>query len=72
VILDKLTGGKLAKHSKYKKIDSYYNHGEIGYKILKEIGQYDEEFLQIIKNHHNKDISNNEVLCILQKWDDKN
>lgn len=72
VVLDKLSGGKLKKYSRYKKVNSYYNHGEIGYEILKEIAGYDPLFLQTIKNHHGEASKDNKPLQILQKWDDRN
>ncbi len=71
VILNKATKGKLKKHTRYKKINSYYYHGEIGSQILKELASYDQGFLERIKDHHNKKI-NDALLKTLQKWDDNN
>lgn len=72
VILDKLTKGKIKKQTKNKKINSYYNHGEIGSKILREIGGYGEWFLEMIENHHEENIKNDPLLEILQTHDDNN
>ena len=72
VVLDKLTKGKLRKHSRYKKIHVYYNHGEIGYKLLQAMGRYNQEFLKRVRDHHSNGNTEDEVLRILQKWDDKN
>lgn len=72
VILDKLTNGKLKKYSKYKKINSYYNHGKIGSKILRELGGYSGWFLEMIENHHMENINNNPLLGVLQKHDSNN
>lgn len=70
VILNKVTKGNLKKLTNVKKIDCYYNHGERGYNILKKYG-YDEEFLGLIKNHHNKNVHSN-AMDILKYCDDKN
>ncbi len=72
VILDKLSQGKLRHYTKYKKVNSYYNHGEIAYDLLKGMGNYEEAFLNQIKHHHCKDQEDDQMLMILQKWDDKN
>lgn len=72
VILNNLTKGRLKKHHQNKKIHSYYYHGETGAQMLAKIGGYDEQFLSIIENHHNKKINNNPLLKTLQKWDDYN
>jgi putative nucleotidyltransferase with HDIG domain len=70
VLLNKATKGKLRNYNGLKKVHVYYNHGEEGYKILKD-KDYDNKFLDIIKNHHNKDTE-----CpyteIIKKYDDKN
>lgn len=72
VILDKVTKGKARKYTRYKKIKVYYHHGEMGYELLKEIGGYDEHFLEIIRKHHCKGNKDDTLLMILQKWDDRN
>ena len=71
VILDKLTKGKLKNYTKHSKINNYYHHGEMGSDLLRQIGGYDNLFLQRIKTHHCKG-ADDDLLIILQKWDDKN
>ncbi len=62
VIINSITCGKFLKYNKNKKVLSYYNHPEIGAKLLESINT--EECLDIIntiKYHHNKsniDITN--------------
>lgn len=70
VILNKVTAGRLKKLKSNKKVDCFYNHGEIGRNILEKYG-YDKEFLDIIKNHHEEDVHNN-ALDILRYYDNKN
>ncbi len=71
VLLNNITKTKIKKYSdRNSKIYIFYNHGEEGYKILKEKG-YDKEFLNIIRNHHNYKIQN-KWLDILRKYDDRN
>ncbi len=71
VLLNNITKTKIEKYSdRNSKIYIFYNHGEEGYKILKEKG-YDKEFLNIIRNHHNYKIQN-KWLDILRKYDDRN
>lgn len=71
VILDNLFKDKMKKYENIKIIDSYYNHGEHGYKILKGYG-YDERFLYLVKNHHNNDIIGDKELNILKQYDNQN
>ncbi|MCR1953140.1 MULTISPECIES: HDIG domain-containing metalloprotein [unclassified Clostridium] len=72
VLLDKATKGKIKKYDNIKQIDIYYNHPKIGLDILKGF-DYDKEFLQVIRYHHNKDkIKENEILNIISRCDDKN
>lgn len=70
VLLDFITRGNIKKYSNIKKVNTYFNHGEDGYKILKD-REYDEDFLDTIKNHHNKKIKNDE-LNIIRLCDDIN
>ncbi|MBE6052248.1 MAG: HDIG domain-containing protein [Clostridium sp.] len=72
VILDKLTRGRLRKYDYNKKIDIYYNHPQKSVKILKEINQYDKEFLEAIEKHHYKYKGNNIYLKIIKECDDNN
>lgn len=71
VILDNLTKGKLKNLSNIKKINIYYNHGEMAFQMLKNKG-YSDEFLHIIRNHHNKDYVFNEKLNMLKSNDNIN
>lgn len=71
VVLDNLFKNKIKKYQNIKIIDSYYNHGENGYKILKGYG-YDERFLYLVKNHHNNDIIRDKELNILKQYDNQN
>jgi putative nucleotidyltransferase with HDIG domain len=72
VMLNKLTDGKLRKYKRFKKIHVYYNHGDIGYNILKKANKYDERFLYLIKNHHNDFIIGDKELELLMACDSKN
>lgn len=72
VILDNISKGKIKKYSGIKIIDVYYNHGDKGYKLLKDIGDYDERFLYLIKNHHNDYIKEDKELDLLKSCDNKN
>ena len=71
VLLDKITKGKIKKYRNIKLINIYYNHGEIGYNILKDY-KYDDKLLYLIKNHHNTEIKGNFSLDILKKSDNYN
>lgn len=68
VLFDLLTKGKLKKITENKSINIFYNHGQMGYDILKDSG-YNERILFIVKNHHNKNISSDD-LRIIRKFDD--
>ncbi|MDD5795256.1 HD domain-containing protein [Clostridium sp. HCP1S3_B4] len=72
VILDKVTKGGLKKFNNNMKIDVYYNHGRMAYELLKNIGNYDKEFLQAVQMHHSKETYKNIYLQILKEMDDKN
>lgn len=71
VILNKITKGRIKKYEdKSRKIYIYFNHGKEGYKLL--IGNhYSEEFLNLIRDHHDYEIEN-QWLKILRKYDDMN
>jgi putative nucleotidyltransferase with HDIG domain len=72
VLLDKTTKGKIKKYDNIKQIDIYYNHPKIGQEILKKFN-YDKEFLQVVRYHHNKNkIKDNDILNIISACDDKN
>jgi putative nucleotidyltransferase with HDIG domain len=72
VILDSISKGRLRRLKDIKKIDVYYNHAEKGYNILKNEGSYEEEFLYLIKNHHNDFIIGDKNLDILRNCDSNN
>lgn len=71
VLLNKMFKGNIKKYYKFKIVDTFYNHGDIGYTLLKNMG-YDERFLYLVKNHHNNDIIGDKVLNFLKKCDDNN
>lgn len=71
VLLDAITKGKIRKYTKIKKIDMYYNHGEWGYKLLKE-RDYNNKFLYLVRNHHKIPEKYNLEFNILKKSDDEN
>lgn len=70
VLADKFTFGKVRKISNLKKVNVYFNHGTIGYEMLKDSG-LSERALYLIKNHHS-DIIDDEELNILKKCDSNN
>lgn len=72
VLLDNISKGRIKNYTNFKIIDIYYNHADKGYKILKEIGNYDDRFLYLIKNHHNYSIIEDKDLNILKSCDNKN
>ena len=71
VIMHKITRGKLKAYDKNKKVNIYYNHGDIGYNLLGKYG-YDDRFLFLIKNHHNSNIVEDVELDLLKECDDRN
>ncbi|GAA0123416.1 HD domain-containing protein [Clostridium faecium] len=70
VILNFITNGRLKKFNNIKAINVYYNHGEIGYNILKKY-DYDHNFLNLIRYHHTNNYQNI-FMDILKKCDDRN
>ncbi|MDQ0151258.1 HDIG domain-containing metalloprotein [Eubacterium multiforme] len=77
VLLDKFTKGKLKKYTNIKKVDVYYNHPIKGVRILENLHNYDKEFLDVIKKHHQNPhkISKedeNIYLEIIRECDNKN
>lgn len=74
VLGDHLSHGQMKKFDKNLKIKSYYKHGEIGYELLKQEGNYEEDFLTIIKVHHVQDsvlYHQDKRLILLQEADNK-
>jgi putative nucleotidyltransferase with HDIG domain len=72
VMLHSISKGKLKRYNRFKKIDVYYNHGDKGYNMLKNTGNYNERFLYLVKNHHNNFIVGDKELDILRTCDNKN
>lgn len=71
VILDKLSKGKLKNYSRYKRVNSYYNHPKESVRFLKELKKYETEFLYVIEHHHQKlNEEDNIYLKIIKKCDD--
>ena len=70
VVLDKVTKGKIKNFTQLKMVKCYYEHAELGYILLKETGNYDEFFLEIIKNHHMKNPQDMRA-SLLKKCDDR-
>ncbi|MGE5628739.1 MAG: HDIG domain-containing metalloprotein [Solirubrobacterales bacterium] len=70
VLADKFTSGRIRNIRNSKKIDVYYNHGNIGFEILKSYG-LSERAMYLIKNHHS-DIKGDLELEILRSCDGKN
>lgn len=70
VILDNIFGKKLLYFSFFNFVDSYYNHANIGYNVLKNHIS-DDKLLNLILNHHNK-IEGNIELEIIRYCDNNN
>ena len=70
VILNKLFSKKMLVFKGFDFIDSYYNHGSIGYNVLKSHIR-DEKLLEIILYHHSN-IEGNAELDIIKYCDSKN
>jgi len=71
VIMNKVTSGKIKGHKNIKNVNMYYNHGDIGYNLLRKYG-YDDRFLFLVKNHHNNNIIQDTELDLLKECDDRN
>ena len=72
VILDKITKGRIKKYDNIESINIYYNHAKVGADILRKSSKYDDEFLEIIENHHMKSYTSNKLLQIVQYYDSRN
>lgn len=73
VICDKFFRDTM-KEMKLKKLKVHYNHGEIGYSLLKKReDRYSEEFLSIIRYHHDKSFRglNQEEVKMLREVDEE-
>jgi putative nucleotidyltransferase with HDIG domain len=71
VIMHNITNGKMKAYKKIKNVNIYYNHGDIGYNLLRKYG-YDDRFLFLVKNHHNSNIEQDIELNLLKECDDRN
>lgn len=71
VIMHNITNGKIKSYKNIKNVNIYYNHGDIGYNLLRKYG-YDDRFLFLVKNHHNNNIINDKELELLKECDDRN
>ncbi|GFP78281.1 HDIG domain-containing metalloprotein [Clostridium fungisolvens] len=71
VLLNKFTKGSIRKYDNIKILDIYYNHPKKGVEMLRSYG-YNEEFLQVIGNHHDKKYTDNAMLNIVKESDNKN
>lgn len=71
VIMNRITHGKIRDYKRNKNVNIYYNHGDIGYNLLKKYG-YDDRFLFLVKNHHNNNIDQDIELDLLKECDDRN
>ncbi|MBK5242936.1 HDIG domain-containing metalloprotein [Clostridium sp.] len=71
VIMNNITHGKIRAYKRNKNVNIYYNHGDIGYNLLKKYG-YDDRFLFLVKNHHNNNIVKDIELDLLKECDDRN
>ena len=71
VIMHNITNGKIRTYKKNKNVNMYYNHGDIGYNLLRKYG-YDDRFLFLVKNHHNNNITEDIELDLLKECDDRN
>ncbi|MCB2295810.1 HD domain-containing protein [Clostridium algoriphilum] len=71
VILHNITKGKIRACKKIKNVNMYYNHGVIGYKLLKKY-EYTDRFLFLVRNHHSNNIIGDIELDLLKECDDKN
>ena len=71
VILDRLSAGRIRNLKDIPKIDVYFNHGNMGYELLKG-NDLSERALYLIKNHHDRSITGDRELDILIRCDSRN
>ena len=71
VIMHNITNGKIKAYKNIKNVNIYYNHGDIGYNLLRKYG-YNDRFLFLVKNHHNNNIIDDKELELLKECDDRN
>lgn len=73
VIINSITCGKFLKYNKNEKILNYYNHPQIGAKLLENINSKDPEVVDCVRYHHSKEmITKNMYLEILVMCDNCN
>ena len=70
VIADKVSKGRI-RNLGFKKVDVYFNHGQMGSKLLRDYG-LSERALFLIENHHNHGIEGDRELDILMRCDSSN
>jgi putative nucleotidyltransferase with HDIG domain len=70
VIADKLSKGRI-RSLDLKKVDVYFNHGQMGSELLRDYG-LSERALFLIENHHNHGIEGDRELDILMRCDSSN
>ena len=70
VLVDKTVGERMRRLDKFDFIDSYYNHPDMSYDMLKDHIK-DTKILYLIKNHHNM-IKGDMELELLKYCDEKN
>lgn len=69
VILHKLSKGKIQGFKALKMVKGYYEHPLLGYQLLEACGEYDAHFLMLVRDHHQKQITD-EQLKRLKQADD--
>lgn len=73
VIINAITFGNFLKYNNNRNIANYYNHPQIGAKLLENIKDIDLDIINCVRYHHNKDaIDENIYLDILTKCDNCN
>ena len=70
VFVNKKFGEKIRKMNRFEFVDSYYNHANMSYNMLKDHIK-DTRVLFLIKNHHNE-IKGDVELELLRYCDDRN
>ena len=70
VIADKVSKGRI-RNLGFKKVDVYFNHGQMGSELLRDYG-LSERALFLIENHHNHGIEGDREMDILMKCDSRN
>lgn len=72
VLLHKFTKGRISRVRISDMVKCYYEHPQLGYEILKKKGGYEQEFLEVIRDHHKeKMMESNLIGKELKKWDNR-